>query len=124
IAKRELNLVFSSQLDNLLRLRNSRSSSANSFWYRSKRFLQPSSSSLHAFIDSSGHIVKESGLMCNVAADYYEDFCKASNIIRPRPYTDSPPIEYDNNTEVIHEILMVFRIICLLFWILITGLYY
>ncbi|CAF1282535.1 unnamed protein product [Rotaria sordida] len=73
IAKKELNLLFSSQLDNLLRLHNSPSSTSNSFWYRSKRFLKPSSSSLHALIDSSGQIVKENDLMCNVAADYYED---------------------------------------------------
>ncbi|CAF3703793.1 unnamed protein product, partial [Rotaria sordida] len=72
IAKKELNLLFSSQLDNLLRLRNAPSSSSIWFWYRSKRFLKPSSSSLHALIDSSGQIVKESDHMCNVAADYYE----------------------------------------------------
>ncbi|CAF1378995.1 unnamed protein product, partial [Rotaria sordida] len=81
--KEELHLFFSSQLDNLLRLRNA--------------------PSLHALIDSLGQIVKESDLMCNVAADYYEDFFKASNIVRLHPYTDSPPIEYDNNNEVIPE---------------------
>ncbi|CAF3838437.1 unnamed protein product [Rotaria magnacalcarata] len=104
IAKKELNLFFSSKLDILLRHRNSSSSSSNSFWYRSKRFLKPSSSSIHAFIDSSGQIVKESDLMCNIAADYYEEFFKASNIVRPHPYTDSPEIEYDNNDEVISEV--------------------
>ncbi|CAF3951464.1 unnamed protein product [Rotaria magnacalcarata] len=103
-AKKELNPFFSSQLDNLLRHRNSSSSSSNSFWYRSKLFLKPSSSSLHAFLDSSGQIVKESDLMCNIAADYYEEFFKASNIVRPHPYTDSPAIEYDNINEVIPEV--------------------
>ncbi|CAF4315636.1 unnamed protein product, partial [Rotaria sordida] len=44
--------------------------------------------------------------MCNVAADYYEDFFKASNIVRLHPYTDSPPIEYDNNNEVIPEVTL------------------
>ncbi|CAF1246698.1 unnamed protein product [Rotaria sordida] len=106
IAKKELNLFFSSQLDNLLRLRNAPSSSSISFWYRSKRFLKPSSSSLHALIDSSGQIVKESDHMCNVAADYYEDFFKASYIVRPHPYTDSPPIEYANNNEFILEVTL------------------
>ncbi|CAF1213925.1 unnamed protein product [Rotaria sordida] len=106
IAKKELNLLFSSQLDNLLRLRNAPSSSSIWFWYRSKRFLKPSSSSLHALIDSSGQIVKESDHMCNVAADYYEDFFKASYIVRPHPYTDSPPIEYDNNNEFILEVTL------------------
>ncbi|CAF2262242.1 unnamed protein product [Rotaria magnacalcarata] len=49
-------------------------------------------------------IVKESDLMCNIAADYYEEFFKASNIVRPHPYTDSPAIEYDNINEVIPEV--------------------
>ncbi|CAF1241646.1 unnamed protein product [Rotaria sordida] len=62
IAKKELNLLFSSQLDNLLRLHNSPSSTSNSFWYRT------------------------------------------SNIVRPHPYADSLPIEYDNNNEVIPEV--------------------
>ncbi|CAM4848591.1 unnamed protein product, partial [Rotaria magnacalcarata] len=93
----------SSQLDNLLRHRNSSSSSSNSFWYRSKLFLKPSSSSLHAFLDSPSQIVKESNLMCNIAADHYEEFFKASNIVRPHPYTDSPAIEYDNINEIIPE---------------------
>ncbi|CAF2906990.1 unnamed protein product [Rotaria sp. Silwood2] len=106
IAKRELNPFFPPQLDNFLHLRNSPSSSSNSFWYRGKRFLKPSFSSIHAFIDSSGQIVKESDLMCNVAADYYENFFKASNIIRPHPYTESPPFEYDNNNEVIPEVTL------------------
>ncbi|CAF4536164.1 unnamed protein product [Rotaria socialis] len=37
------------------------------------------------------------------AADYYEEFFKASNIVRPHPYTDSPAIECDNINEVIPE---------------------
>ncbi|CAF2137852.1 unnamed protein product, partial [Rotaria magnacalcarata] len=92
------------QLDNLLRHRNSSSSSSNSFWYRSKLFLKPSSSSLHAFLDSPSQIVKESNLMCNIEADHYEEFFKASNIVRPHPYTDSPAIEYDNINEIIPEV--------------------
>lgn len=104
IAKKELNLFFSSQLDHILRHRNSSSSSSNTFWYKSKRFLKPSSSSLHAFIDSSGQIVKENDRMCHLAADYYEDFFKASKIVRPHPYTDSPPTDYDNISEVIPEV--------------------
>ncbi|CAF3173478.1 unnamed protein product [Rotaria socialis] len=71
---------------------------------KSKFFLKPSSSSLQAFLDSSGQIVKESDLMCNIAADYYEEFFNASNIVRPHPYTDSPAIEYDNINEVIPEV--------------------
>ena len=106
IAKNELDLFFSSQLNNLLRFRNSSSSTSNSFWCRSKSVFKTSSSSLHALIDSSGQVIKESERMCEVAADYYEDFFKRSNIVRPHPYTDSPPIEYDNNKEVIPEVTL------------------
>jgi hypothetical protein len=104
MAKNELNRFFSSLLDNSLRLRCSSSPTSISFWCRSKSFMKPSSSSLHALIDSSGQIIKESERMCEVAADYYETFFKRSNIIRPHPYTDSPPIEYDNNNEIIPEV--------------------
>jgi hypothetical protein len=106
IAKKELIRFFSSQLDNLLRLRNTSSPSSITFWCRSKRFLKPSSSSLHGLIDSSGQIIKESEHMCDVAADYYEAFFKRSNIIRPHPYTDSPPIEFDNCDEIIPEVTL------------------
>jgi hypothetical protein len=57
--------------------------------------MKPSSSTLHALIDSSGQIIKDSERMCDVAVDYYETFFKKSDIIRPHPYTDAPPI--DNN---------------------------
>ncbi|CAF4344065.1 unnamed protein product, partial [Rotaria magnacalcarata] len=77
-----------------------------SFWYRSKRFFKPSSSSLHALIDTSGKIVKECDRMCNLAADYYEIFFKASTIIRPHPYTDSPPTDFDNINDSIPEVTL------------------
>ena len=143
IAKKALNLFYASQLDNLLRLRNSYSSSSNSFWYRSKRFLRPSFFPLHAFIDTSGQIIKECNHMCDLAADYYENFFKVSNIVRLHPYTDSLPIEYDNKNESIPEVtldellnaikslrkknslmLMAYQTICLIFLIIITGLFY
>ncbi|CAF1218164.1 unnamed protein product [Adineta steineri] len=104
IAKNELDRFFSSQLDYHLRVRNSSSSAASSFWYRSKRFLKSSSSSLNALIDTSGQIIRESELMCDIAADYYETFFKSSNIIRPHPYTDSPAIKFDNSDEIIPEV--------------------
>ncbi|CAM4827807.1 unnamed protein product [Rotaria magnacalcarata] len=104
IAKKELNIFYATQLDNLIRLRNS--SSSSSFWYRSKRFFKPSSSSLYGFIDTSGQIVKECDRMCNLAADYYENFFKASTIFRPHPYTDSPPTVFDNISESIPEVTL------------------
>jgi hypothetical protein len=104
MAKSELNRFFSSQLDNLLRLRYSSSPSSISFWCRSKRFMKPSSSSLHALIDPSGQVSFDNGRMCDVAADYYESFFKRSSIVRPHPYTDSPPLEFDNKDEKIMDV--------------------
>jgi hypothetical protein len=68
--------------------------------------MKPSSSTLHALIDSSGQIIKDSERMCDVAVDYYETFFKKSDIIRPHPYTDAPPIEFDNNEEIIPEVTL------------------
>ncbi|CAF1265947.1 unnamed protein product [Adineta ricciae] len=45
-------------------------------------------------------------MMCNIAANYYEDSFKKSEIIKPHPYTDSPVVEYDNVDEVIPEVTL------------------
>ena len=103
-AKHELNRFFSSQLDSCLRTRYSSSPAAVSFWCRSKHHIKPSSSSLNAFIDSSGKMINDSERMCDMAADYYEDFFKSSNIVRPHPYTDAPPMLFDNEDEIIPEV--------------------
>ncbi len=40
--------------------------------------------------------------MCEIAADYYENFFKETeNIYRPHPYTDAPDIEWENYDEKI-----------------------
>ena len=65
---------------------------ANSFWFKCKKYLKPSSSSLHGLINPEGKVAKDPHEMCNIAADFYETFLKKSSIIRPHPYTDSPPI--------------------------------
>ncbi|CAF5183706.1 unnamed protein product, partial [Rotaria sp. Silwood1] len=44
--------------------------------------------------------------MCEVAADFYENFFKKSNIVKPHPYTDFPPIGYDNVDESIPEVTL------------------
>ncbi|CAF2948356.1 unnamed protein product [Rotaria sp. Silwood2] len=106
IAKNELNHFFFSKLDYLLHIRNSSSPAAISFWHKSKRCLKPSSSSIHALINTSGEIIRDNEQMCELAADYYESFFKSSNIIRPHPYTDSPPVMFDNMDEVIPEVTL------------------
>ena len=104
IAKKELNLFFYNQMNNSLRNRNSTAQGASSFWFRSKCFIKPSSSSLNAFIDSGGKTIRDEMEMCEVAADYYEEFFKCPEVIRPHPYTDSPVIEFDNHDELIPDV--------------------
>jgi hypothetical protein len=106
VAKSELKKFFSSQLSSILHLRNTSSIAAASFWSKSKSYLKPSSSSVHAFIDPLGQIIKDTGAMCELAADFYENFFKKSDIVRPHPYTDSPLIDYDNVSESIPEVTL------------------
>ena len=106
IAKSELKSFYSSQLLTFLQSRNTSSSTASFFWLKCKRYLKPSSSSLHGFFDSSGNIVKDSEAMCEIAADYYESFFKRSAIVRPHPYTDSPLIDHFNSGELIPEVTL------------------
>ena len=42
--------------------------------------------------------------MCETAADFYEDFFKKSNIVKPHPYTDSPPVDYENIEESVPKV--------------------
>ncbi|CAF1066304.1 unnamed protein product [Adineta steineri] len=40
--------------------------------------------------------------MCDLAADYYENFFKSpDNIYHPHPYTDAPDVEWENYLEII-----------------------
>ena len=73
-AKIVLKNFFSLQLESFVRSRNTASPAASYFWSKSKNFIKPSSSSVAAFISPSGHIVKDSGAMCETAADFYECF--------------------------------------------------
>ena len=42
-------------------------------------------------------ITKNAETMCEIAANYYENFLKEpENIYRPHPYTDAPDITWDN----------------------------
>ena len=104
IAKTELKKFFSSQLSSILQVRNTSSPAASFFWSRCKKFIKPSSSSVHAFISPGGVIEKDSSRMCEIAADFYENFFKKSNIVKPHPYTDSPLVDFDNVNELIPEV--------------------
>ncbi|CAF4984708.1 unnamed protein product [Rotaria sp. Silwood1] len=75
-AKSELKSFFSSLLSSTLNLRNTSSPAAVLFWSKCKKYLKPSSSTVHALIAPSGHIIKDTKEMCEVAADFYENFKK------------------------------------------------
>ncbi|CAF2120774.1 unnamed protein product, partial [Rotaria magnacalcarata] len=97
----ELKSFFASQLSKSLHLRNTSSPTGFSFWAKCKRYLKASSSSLHGFTTTPGQITRDPKEMCEIAADFYEEFFKQSNIIRPHPYTDCPLIEFENKDEPI-----------------------
>ena len=66
--------------------------------------MKSTSSFVQAFITASGETVKDPNQMCEMAANYYEDFFSESSIIRPHPYTDSPFDPSENEHEIIPEI--------------------
>ncbi|CAF0897726.1 unnamed protein product [Rotaria sordida] len=72
-AESELKRFFSSQLSSTLNLRNTSSLAAVLFWSKCKKYLKPLSYTVHAFIAPSGHIIKDTKEMCEVAADFYEN---------------------------------------------------
>ena len=90
----------------MLHLRTTSAPISVSFWSKTKRYLKPSSSSLHALIDPLGNIIREPEIMCEVAATFYEDFFKQQEVVRPHPYTDSPLFDFDNEEETIPEVTL------------------
>ena len=90
----------------MLHLRYTSAPISVSFWSKTKRYLKPSSSSLHALIDPLGNIIREPEIMCEVAANFYEDFFKQQEVVRPHPYTDSPLFGFDNEEETIPEVTL------------------
>jgi hypothetical protein len=102
IAKYDLKRFLSNQLALSLAARNTSSPLSVSFWSRVKKFMKPASSSLHGFFLPNGEVVKNPEKMCEIAADYYEDFFKEpENIYRPHPYIDAPVVEWENFEEKI-----------------------
>ncbi|CAF4239897.1 unnamed protein product, partial [Adineta steineri] len=105
IIKNELNFFLSSQLSYALQLRHAKSPISVSFWSKAKRFIKPTSSSLNDFIVFSSAIVNDSIRMCDIAANFYEDFFRRSdNIVRPHPYVDAPLLDFDNKDDPIPEV--------------------
>ena len=104
--KTELDDYVSSQLKRSLAARYSSSPSSVAFWSKTKRFFKPANSSIHAFIISSGEIIREREKMASAAADYYEKLYAAPTVYRPHPYVDAPRPVWDNEDEEIPVITL------------------
>jgi len=101
----EVRHFISSQLSSALKLRHTSSPISVSFWSKTKRFIKPASSSLNALISSDGKVVKKPNRMCEMAANFYEEFFrKTENIVRPHPYVDAPRTDFENKNESIPEV--------------------
>ncbi|CAF1305368.1 unnamed protein product [Adineta ricciae] len=101
-AKFELKRFLSNHLAESLAVRNTSSPRSISFWSKVKRSMKSASSSLHGFIVQNNDVIKDRKKMCEIAANYYENFFnKPQNIYYPHPYTDIPEIEADNYNEKI-----------------------
>ena len=104
VAKKELKFFFSNKLDLSLKYRNSSLPDANTFWFKCKNHLKPSTSSLRGIINSNGKLVNDPQEMCNITADFYESFFKKPDVVRPHPYVDAPQINFDDENEEITPI--------------------
>ncbi|CAM4962520.1 unnamed protein product [Rotaria socialis] len=71
------------------------------FWIKSKRHFRDKSASLRAFISMPGEIIKDTTVMAESAANYYEELFTEPEVYRPHPYIDSQPILWDNNNDTI-----------------------
>ncbi|CAF3969261.1 unnamed protein product [Rotaria sordida] len=98
--------IHNCSVSSTLNLRNTSSPAAVLFWSKCKKYLKSLSYTVHAFVAPSGHIIKDTKEVCEVAADFYENLKKKSNIVKPHPYTDSSSIEYDNVDEPIPEVTL------------------
>jgi hypothetical protein len=78
------------------------------FWSIAKRQLNQKSSKISAFTSPSGRVVKDRALMCELAANHYEELLQATkNIVRPHPYTDAPIPDFDNAEDEIPPVSLV-----------------
>ncbi|CAF4520684.1 unnamed protein product [Rotaria sp. Silwood2] len=53
------------------------------------------------FLSPNGKITKDSQIMADTAADYYEKLFEAPIVMRPHPYVDAPPMQWENEDELI-----------------------
>jgi Reverse transcriptase (RNA-dependent DNA polymerase)/Endonuclease/Exonuclease/phosphatase family len=113
-ARFELKRFQQMQLTKQLKERHSANDTATIFWSKTKRHFRSVSSSLRGMVLPDGNITKDPQIMANVAAEYYEKLFEAPVVVRPHPYVDAPPTNWDNDSVIIPsvtypEVLSVLR---------------
>ena len=102
MAKSLLKQFLYSRFSSLLISCNTNSPLSISLWSRTKKYMRTPSFTIHGFILNNGEITKDPEVMCEAAADYFEDFFKEpTNIYRPHPHTDAPEVKWENYDETL-----------------------
>ncbi|CAM4839082.1 unnamed protein product [Rotaria magnacalcarata] len=100
-ARFHLRMLRREQLCKMVTERYKGGTKSSPFWNKSKRHFRDKSVSLRAFISMSGEITKDTKVMAESAANYYEQLFTEPEVYRPHPYIDSQPILWDNNNDTI-----------------------
>ncbi|CAF4912616.1 unnamed protein product, partial [Rotaria socialis] len=113
-ARFELKNFQKEQLAKQLKERHLPGEASRLFWSKTKRHFRQVSSSLRGFFSPSGEIIKDSQIMADMAADHYEGLFETPVVMRPHPYVDAPPVQWENAAEPIPmvtypEILNILR---------------
>ncbi|CAF1434354.1 unnamed protein product [Rotaria magnacalcarata] len=100
-ARFHLRMLRREQLCKMVTERYKGGTKSSPFWNKSKRHFRDKSVSLRAFISMSGEIIKDTKVMAESAANYYEQLFTEPEVYRPHPYIDSQPILWDSNNDAI-----------------------
>ncbi|CAM4741603.1 unnamed protein product [Rotaria magnacalcarata] len=100
-ARFELKNFQKEQLAKQLKERHLPGEASRLFWSKTKRHFRQVSSSLRGFLSPSGEIIKDSQIMANMPADHYEGLFETPVVMRPHPYVDAPPVQWENAEEPI-----------------------
>ncbi|CAF2129789.1 unnamed protein product [Rotaria magnacalcarata] len=113
-ARYELKCFQNEQLSKQLKERHAPGETSRIFWSKTKRHFKKTSASLKGFFSSTGEIINDPQRMADRAADHYGKRFDAPTVMRPHPYVDTPPMQWENSNELIPpvtypEILNVLR---------------
>ncbi|CAF3062969.1 unnamed protein product [Rotaria sp. Silwood2] len=104
LARFELKVFQKEQLAKQVKERHYPGETSRLFWSKTKRHFRQVSSSLRGFLSPGGEIIKDSQIMANMAADHYERLFEAPVVIRPHPYVDAPPVQWENAADHIPKV--------------------